>query len=481
LKRELFIYGLISLFFIIIFFYYLQRYYYHYDDAFITYTFADNLAHGYGIVLHPSFSPIQVSSTLFYTIILAFLHILSNIDIHIIGMILSIVFFSLINILTMILFRHIFPILTQGKRLVFFIILFLFQMPLYFSLGLEIIFLNFVFLLILYILFCKNNIIIASLILSFVHIIRLDYAFFVPAFIFIFFLKTRNIKQSLIYITPVIISIICYLVFAWCYFGELVPHSWIAKSYLPANVSGVISLKSYILNISYMIFFGLGLISIIYFVTYFSITKNYELLYLSFLTILIFCVIYLFILEYKGAPDMPWYMVSLIYCVQYLIWYMAYSLLSRKFVLKFGIFIILSVYGSFLGMSYYSKKMSIQVTKEKFSSKLWHNDRREKSALFLRDSIPNIKDKKILLYEAGKIPYYTHAKCYDVLGLVSREALQGLKEKNTTITLNKIKPDFIVGVNNINYSPMAFLRSEEFKSRYTILKEIDGYIIWKLK
>ena len=63
----------------------LEPFYYHFDDAFITYTFAKNLANGYGIVFHPELTPIQGSSSFFYTILIAALVRITSIEAHIIG------------------------------------------------------------------------------------------------------------------------------------------------------------------------------------------------------------------------------------------------------------------------------------------------------------------------------------------------------------------------------------------------------------
>jgi hypothetical protein len=185
-------------------------------------------------------------------------------------------------------------------------------------------------------------------------------------------------------------------------------------------------------------------------------------------------LVYTFILIYKQAPNMPWYYVSTIY-FGYLV--ICTLIMNRKLT---GF--IKTAYGLIIVTVILNASVAINISesfKNGLVDKRGHEDRREKIGRYLHDKIPNIENKTLLLFEAGKIPYYSNAKCIDLLGLVSREGIDGLAMGDTSSVLIKTFPDFIAGVNNPEYFPMKFLGSAFFKDHYFEWHKIDDYYIWR--
>jgi hypothetical protein len=235
-NRTNIVFTVFSLLFIGLFYIVLSKYYFHYDDAFITYTFARNFAAGHGIVFYPTAQPIQGSSTFLYTILLAGLTKLTNIPTDVLGLILSIILFVVLQGLTISLINSI----TENNKASWQLnlLLFSFQVPLLFSLGLETMLVCCLLAgSILLILKKQENILALTLIL--IPLTRFDYAFFIPFIgLCVLVLWNKNIWALIKVFGPVSILTIVYLAFSKTYFGDWVPHSWIAKELIPVEVSG---------------------------------------------------------------------------------------------------------------------------------------------------------------------------------------------------------------------------------------------------
>lgn len=460
------------------FYVWLKQYYYHYDDAFITYNFSKYLSMGYGFVFHPTLSPTQGSSSFLYTIILAICNYLIPVDTHIIGAFLSILsyIFLLLGIVGLASISN--CQLPNKTKLYIFVTGLFFQQPLLFSFGLETICINAIMLWTIYSIVKKKNLMVMVL-LSAIPLMRLDYMFYLPFFFLTALIIYENVKKVIILFCPCFILSLSYVIFAKIYFGDYVPHSWIAKMYFPPTVSGVLNWGGFLKKYPFLlgvIFISLG-VSIVAFIKgktlFFS---HLQLKQRPLLVILSgFCFVsflYTLILQYKGAPNMPWcYVTPIIFVYSLLICSLNQQYLQKMFI----------YYAVTLTLVFFNVMNSLNISDSFVNervNKLGHNDRREKIGIYLRDNIPNVQQKIVLCFEVGKIPYYSGAKVYDILGLVSPEGIQGLKERNTTITLTKIYPEFVIGVNNPNYPPMQFLTDQFFISNYAKLHQIDDYIIW---
>lgn len=470
-----------SLFFLVLFLVLLEPFYFHSDDAFITYNFARNLANGFGIVFHPEFEPIQGSSSFLYTVLLAGFAKTTTVDVHIIGSLFSV--FSYIGFLVVIvaLIGQDSPRISNRTKLVIFAMSFSFQLPLLLSYGLEITFISALLILTLY-LIASNKIKWASFILLLIPLTRLDYLFYFPSIAIFFYIIVSNWRKTITFFIPSMISTITYLLFSRFYFGEFIPYSWIAKAKFPTNFLATVSWRAFFEK------YPLTLVLIITWMllaVYVLIKEWHSLKTINnlrkkpaFVSLVLFGItsfLYTCLLGYVGAPNMPWYFVTP-FCFFYAM--VAYivpringqlgKLLSFTLIFILNIFIFVSISQSFItGWSNYTV------------NRLGHNDRREKIGLWLQVNIPDISHKTILCYEVGKIPYFSGAKAYDTLALVSREGIPGLEKSDATITFLHINPDFVAGPNLASYFPMTFLSSKEFSNKYKKVYQVDDYVLWQ--
>ncbi len=467
--------------FLALFFTQLEDYYYHYDDAFITYTFARNLSKGYGIVFHPELIPTQGSSSFLYTIILAICSYLLPVDTHLIGAVLGVLchLFFLFAVMGLLSLSD--GNLTNKTKLHALIAGLFFQEPLLLSFGLESLCMN---ALMLYALYCivKKQILPAMVLLSAVPLMRLDYAFYLPCFFLAACLVLRKLKSLIVLFLPALVFTLAYVAFAKLYFGAFVPHSWIAKTHFPPTISGVLSWSDlfraypFLLGVT-LLSMGLSLAAVIQETPLFYRGRRFSQrarLVLILLGFSLVAFLHTVILQYQGAPNMPWYYVTpLIFA------YSAFAVsvnqpCLRKRPVVYSLFLVLMVVCHGINGYQISRSFVSGVV-----NKRGHRDRREQVGLYLRDTIPGIEHKTILCFEVGKIPYFSGAKAYDLLGLVSPEGMRGLKERDVAITLRDLYPDFVVGVNMPGYFPMAFLTEPFFLSNYGRLHQIDDYIIWQ--
>lgn len=478
--EKLFVYLLMafSFGFIIVYYYYLSDFYFHTDDAFITYTFAMNLAQGHGIVFHLTFEPIQGSSSFLHTVLLAGLSKMTFLPVHVVGMLLSVTSYvaSLVTLI-IIMYRHT-PVNNKAILMVVFILSIFFQLPLIFSLGLETTFIMFLLLLCLYSILGKKPVNTAIL-LCLIPITRLDYLFFCPALLFISYLVQKDLKKSVLTVVPAIFITLGYVCFSKIYFGEFVPFTWIAKRYFPPSVSGLMSWTNlFSSNPSLLVMFSVFCIASTYTLLRVKIHKS-DTVFLSFLLLAITSFLYDTVLELTGAPNMPWYYVPTFSFLYYMCVYI-FSQVFRNRKLA-GLLLItglaaLNVWVNFdISQPLVYKEGNVRI------NKLGHNDRREKIGVYLRDNVKGIETKKVLAFEVGKIPYYSGAKVFDTLALVSREGLEGLITKDAGITFRRIDPDYVVGPNNPRYFCMTFLNSKYFKEHYYKIKQFDDYVLWGKK
>ena len=465
-----------SLMFLGLFYFFLNKYYFHYDDAFITYTYARNLAAGHGIVFYPFAQPVQGSSTLLYTILLATLSRISTIQLDILGILINVVLFVALQGISILLINYIIGKNNASWQLN--TLLFTFQTPLLFSLGLETTLMCCLLMASIFFLL-KQKPIYLSAVLVLIPLTRLDYLFFFPVIgLCVFVFWDKHIWTMMKIFGPSLITTLIYLVFSKIYFDEWMPHSWMAKNLVPwSEVSGTMSWFDYFIKYPeslcyiFLISLSIGWSALRYKHQKSSAVSNRGI----FVCILYFLwsLAYTFVLMYKKAPDMPWYYVSSIYSGYFLI-----CILMMRWEVE-GIRKAANVL--FMTTIALNLIMGVNISKDfehGLVDKRGHSDRREIVGRLLERAIPDIKNKTLLVFEAGKIPYYSGAKCIDLLGLVSNESIDGLKKGNTSITLMKTVPDLIAGVNNPSYFPMKFIQTPFFKENYRELYKVDDYSVW---
>lgn len=467
------IYAAFSIAFIILFFTIFQKYYFHTDDAFITYTYARNLAAGHGIVYYPSAQPVQGSSSLLYTVLLAGLFRISGIPLDVLGLILSVLLYIVLQGLSIYLIKEILP--NKINNWLLNLLLFSFQAPLLVSLGLETM------------LTCcllatgvlcilkkwKKGMVMILLLLP---LQRLDYLFYFPMFgICVYLIWKEKISKIFYLFFPALATTTMYLVFAKIYFGHWVPHSWIAKMFIPSEVSQVLSWVAYLRKYSLLnVHVFLVLLATGWWVwRKYGDRNNEKKINMTGMGICLafwlWSVAYTLVLTHKQAPQMGWYLVSTLY-FGYLtisIWILREITRRRWFFYAIALVIINIVLSRDISLNY-----------ARNTDKRGHNDRREKVGLFLQKHVLDITNKTVLLYEAGKIPFYSGARSVDLLGLVSTESLEGLRKRDTLLTLQKVKPDIVTAVDWPGYFPTSFVGSDYFLENYTKIYQADDYYVW---
>ncbi|HLX11283.1 MAG TPA: hypothetical protein VKS81_00590, partial [Bacteroidota bacterium] len=251
--------------------------------------------------------------------------------------------------------------------------------------------------------------------------------------------------------------------------------------YFNPSISGTISLESYFINGYYTVWWLLcALSAIALFVSRSSDERRFGPRQ-QFGSLLIFSAIYVQILHVFGAPDMPWYIFTFFYSSELLVFFLIFHFWEhKKNLISISLCIVAFAASSLACYNFIDTRLvqRFQASGKIEFSRLGNNDRRERIGLWLNKNFQDISSKKILLYEAGKVPYYSGAKCYDLLGLVTKESFQNLRNGDMLQTLLDIKPDLVVGDKNPEYYPMSFLKSPYFGNHYRMIFEIDGYCVW---
>ncbi len=465
---------LISGLFAVLFFTVLAGHYFHYEDAFITYTFARNIAHGHGFVFHPDLPPVQGASSLLHTLLLAGLAWLLPFPVHQIGAVFSMAFFIALSF-AMVHFVSLDPVpLPTPRKLFLFAVALCFQLPLCLSWGLETTFLHTVLFSALLCVFKKRKIA-AAFCLALIPLIRFDYLFFLPFFGIAMILVFQSLRTAVLLALPALGSALLYLLGAQWYFGLAVPHTWIAKSDIPPEVSGVLNWLHFFSRFPWIaLLAGLCLLLLLLFAVrrpWSSPANPFRRNPLA--SLLLFCLagfLYTVILQYKGAPDQTWY-----YLTPLVFLFAAALAAVRQTFEKQNLPWLFSS----LALVILNLLACRHLIRNEFLGNNLHLDRREHIGVYLKTFVPDIERKTVLGFEMGKIPYYSGAKCYDLLGLVTPEAIEGLKAKDTSITFRKLDPDFLAAANGPDFFPIRFIRDPSFQRRYAPVFQSRGYILFR--
>jgi hypothetical protein len=348
-----------------------------------------------------------------------------------------------------------------------------FQLPLLLSYGLETTFVTLLLVWSLYFILTRNSNL-AMLSIALLPLTRLDYCFFFPTLFLVAYLENRHFRASFALFVPALGLVLAYLSFARLYFGEMFPYSWIAKTYFPESVSGVLSWSVFFrARPASLWLIGGGAAAI----SAFAIANRRvpasiahdepNITFVGIVALLITGFAYIAVLQFQRAPDMPWYFVTF-FCLLFLGLLYAIAHTQRRLLRTLLL----------VGLIALNLVLDLQTSKS-FASKAGNQDRREKIGLYLRDNVPDITQKSILLYEVGKIPYYSGARTYDTLALVSREGIDGLKQNDASTLFLATLPDFVAGPNMPNYFPMSFLHNKAFTDNYARVIQVDDYVLWR--
>ena len=108
-----------------------------------------------------------------------------------------------------------------------------------------------------------------------------------------------------------------------------------------------------------------------------------------------------------------------------------------------------------------------------------HQDRLEWMGRWLAENDRNVSSADVVAYEVGKIAYFSGARVYDILGLVTVDGVEGMRKNDPGLLVQQKSPKYVIGCDCPSYLPMSFIRRGEFQRRYHIVFSHEDYRIWK--
>lgn len=445
--------------------YFLRSVIFHTDDAFITYQFARSIASGHGYVYHEGFQPLQGSSSPLHVMVLALLGALTPLPLDEVGYalgalgagLLSAVFFCVQQESGTTTTKE--SVLAAAASATFLV-------PAWLSFGLETVWAG------LMLVACM--IAIAKIRLGWavwagvtMVLIRPDWGWFVPPLALLAGLRMG--WRSVLWFAAPLLALLCFFLWSWFSFGEALPFSWIAKLEIPAEVSGTVSWLQFMQSyngVAFLLFFC----STVALVGWILNRRGERSFLLSALLVLLcWSLLYTAVLAYKGAPNMPWYYISTIVIAGLATMVASKQLSAPLRVAVLALFVV-------------SNTTALWSISERFSTGIDRrgaNDRREHAGRWLASNDTAASIRSVVAYEVGKIAYYSGAKVYDVLGLVSREGVEGMKLKDPGLLVRKLRPDYVVGCECPGYLPMSFNQEPIFRREYEVVFSKDDYRVWR--
>lgn len=452
-----------------------SSYFIRLDDAYIFYKYAKNLVEWNGYVFNLN-EKINATTSFSYTILLALFcfPFQSNFEIALplIGGIISVM--SLIY--TAFLLTKIFS--EELKEAKFILPVILLSMPLIKNaIGMET-FLKILSMMIFLYLYQKEKFILMSLVGAFLFITRPDTIILILITSISYFLKRKKLFDIKI-ISIFIIIVLTYLFASYFYFGRVIPSSLGVK---------IIQRDLKLINGNFFdgfvkTFPGGENVAIIFF-TFFlfaililclknkAIFKN-ELFQIILIYFIAFTLIYGLILN---PPPYPWYYTDYIVLYSLIISFFL-KIFIQKFKgrtrLSFLLSAIIIIFISGLLVPFKTIKTGYN---EKFI--LYKN-----TAKFINSF--SGENSKLATDEIGILGFYFKGKIIDELGLITPEAIDGIKQKNFLKIIETTKPDFVV----VDFPEIPFYKSyinnlwfkNNYAQVYTLKLPLSGVRIFKRK
>lgn len=435
----------------------LSSYFIRLDDAYIFYNYAKNLAEGNGYVFNLN-EKINATTSFVYTIILALLYLpfQSNSEILLpaIGSILSILSLLISAFLLADLFSE-----ELGEYKFILPIIFL-SMPLIKNaIGMET-FLKMSLMLIFLLAYKKQKFLLMNLIGSILFLTRPDTIILIFIVWLSYFVRFKDLvilKSSFIFF----IVILIYLIISYLYFGSVIPTSLNVKitqselKLINGNFfEGFVSAFPGGEIVAYAFFIFLFFAFIILVKNERAIFKNefFKIISSYFIT---YTLIYGLILN---PPPYPWYFTDFMIIYTLVIIFTFKSLIEKfksKLLNPKNVVLILLIF--LVGIIAPIKTIKIGYN-EKF---LLYNN----AALFL-NSFSSV-NTKLAMDEIGIAGFYFKGKIVDELGLITPEAVEGLKQKDFLFTIKKTNSDFVIADFPRYPTYKSYIKSKWFNQNYS--------------
>jgi 4-amino-4-deoxy-L-arabinose transferase-like glycosyltransferase len=189
------------------------------DDAFITYRYARNIANGRGFVYNPG-EPVLGTTTPLYTVLLASLSWLSQLDIRLISHLVSILSLWVAGVTLYYVGKPYGAFLAAAVALTFVSNAFLIT-----SVGMETLFLLALMLLALKS-YMEQKLYLTGLLLGLLILTRYETVLFAGLLGAHFLVRRRKLP---LWLLVAMLLLVPWLIFAWSKFGQIIPHSAVAK------------------------------------------------------------------------------------------------------------------------------------------------------------------------------------------------------------------------------------------------------------
>ncbi|MEA2031289.1 MAG: hypothetical protein U9N55_06825 [candidate division Zixibacteria bacterium] len=440
------------------------------DDAGITYAYAKNLAHGYGLVSQPGVSPVEgYSNFLWLLLMVPFFWI------NIFHPYITVKAISFICVLLTYIYLHFSIKHITNKILPSFIVLIYLSLNTSYLVwtcsGLENPLLGLIGVILLFHLLkiptgkCTNtkNSIKIGLIVSIIGLTRPDgimYSLVFPTYLLYLFLfsklKYKNILCSFIsYISTVILLIGAFIVFRYLYFGQFYPNTYYVKG--GPTISKII--KSLLLQDTYLTkmqvlvsslfgnyFWLITILTIILSATILIIkkVKRDNIVILLIITYISLLTHILMPNDWMGEFRFATLFIIYYYCILIILITLIIDLLIHKFRYKAVITVLIfTILLGGISEEYYSRfRKFIDAPVVAFEGvKRYYSDRFDNYS----DKL-NLTSASILLPDIGATLFYSKLKVYDLVGLtdpVIAKILKRDKKRFYDYVFKEIKPTFI--------------------------------------
>jgi len=438
-----------------------------YEDSFITFRYAENLANGYGLVYNIG-EKVYGTTTPLFAIILAFFNVLG------ISCVVSSLVINLISegITSIIVYKFL-KDYSKGIIPVIISLLFVFSPSnISWSIqGMETAFFSAVIALSFYFLYQRRYL--PALMFGFLSsMIRIDgLSVAIIIFIFVFIEEKTNAIKLLV--LPLLIFI-TWLVFLYFYFGNILPNSMIAKLILYSGHQSSIFPNIELLLAKFFImgYYSSSIITLLFILGSIIVFKNRIRLY----PMVTWFVIYYLALIISKTTIFGWYLIpplfafisvagiGIIFILQY---FQRIFILNKKvlYVLALSGVIFFSTLTLFLKIKQISKEREYELTI------------RSKIGMYLNENTPD--NSTIFLEPIGVIGYYSERYIYDDAALISPEFLEINKLPSAYAAESRYKkidlvtPDYLV-LRDVYLND--FYLNTNLRKDYTEIKHFENQL-----
>lgn len=424
------------------------RLYSNLDDAFITFQYAKNLAHGLGFVYHPGAPPVLGTTTPLFTLLLSGLN-MSGADIPLAAGILG----ALAHGITVVLVLRLGIAWGQPVAGLFTAALYSVSMPAISASGMETPLYTLLIVLTFYLCALDIGSLWTWLCAALCMLMRIDGAFVAVALLITSIIQRTSRRRLLGGVLLYSLILIPWFAFAIWQFGSPLPNSFYAKTAHETWVSGRFSILGYYDLFGYL--FGLQPFALVApFVLVGGVAAfrrpkvRPALLWTPF-----------FLAGYTLArlPNFLWYYVPPLFMVYFCLWlgleefgnaliaFHKRSSIAYLQVILLGVMVALFVLNLV-------QDTALQIRRDPFGRTAFENNVRRQAGLWLREHAT--PDQVVAAKEVGMIEYYSDLPIVDLLGLVTPDAIPYVRRRQYAQLIGLYEPAYVF-ITNASWDVVA--------------------------